>query len=130
VSGNKFLLDTNAIIALQREDAALIALLNTATNVFIPIFAVGELYFGVHKSTRVEENRKRLASFLADRVILHADLTSADVYGLIRQQLRGKGRPIPENDIWIAALAIQHDLTLMTSDAHFSEVDALDTRDW
>lgn len=130
MDGNKFLLDTNAIIALQREDEALKKLLGTATDVFVPAVAVGELYYGAYKSGRVEANRQNVALFVTGRVILNVDADTADVYGQAKQALRAKGRPIPENDIWIAALAIQYGLTLITNDAHFGEVDNLDWRHW
>lgn len=130
MAGNKFLLDTNAIIALQRDDESLKTLLHTATDVFVPTAAIGELYYGAYKSQRVEENRQQVATFIAGRVVLPIDADTADVYGQVKQRLRAKGRPIPENDIWIAALAIQYDLTLLTNDAHFAEVDNLIWRQW
>ncbi|MBW4439587.1 MAG: type II toxin-antitoxin system VapC family toxin [Pleurocapsa minor GSE-CHR-MK-17-07R] len=130
VAGSRFLLDTNAIIALQRENAALTALLRPASDVFLPVIAVGELYFGAYKSQRVEENRRAVAAFIANRVVLKVDTDTTDVFGQVKQQLRAKGRPIPENDIWIAALAIQHDLTLISNDEHFSELDNLTWRSW
>lgn len=130
MAGSKFLLDTNAIIALQREDEALKKLLTAAIDVFVPVVAVGELYYGAYKSGRVEENRQNVAAFIAGRVVLRVDADTADVYGQAKQGLRAKGRPIPENDIWIAALAIQYDLTLITDDAHFAEVDSLNWQRW
>lgn len=130
MAGNRFLLDTNAIIALQREDEAAKRLLSAATDVFVPVVAVGELYYGAYKSQRVEENRRNVAAFIASRVVLQVDADTADVYGQVKQGLRAKGRPIPENDIWIAALAIQYDLILVTNDAHFDVVDNLNWRRW
>lgn len=130
MAGSRFLLDTNAIIALQREDEAVKKLLTAATDVFVPVVAVGELYYGAYKSGRVEENRQNVAAFIAGRVVLRVDADTADVYGQAKQGLRAKGRPIPENDIWIAALAIQYDLTLITDDAHFAEVDNLNWQGW
>lgn len=130
MAGSKFLLDTNAIIALQREDEALKKLLTTATDVFVPVVALGELCYGAYKSGRVEENRQNVAAFIAGRVVLRVDADTADVYGQAKQGLRAKGRPIPENDIWIAALAIQYDLTLIMDDAHFAEVDNLNWQGW
>lgn len=130
VAGNRFLLNTNAIIALQRENGALKALLAPASDVFLPVIAVGELYFGAYKSQRVEEIRRAVASFIANRVVLKVDTDTTDVFGQVKQQLRAKGRPIPENDIWIAALAIQYDLTLVSNDEHFSELGNLTWRSW
>jgi tRNA(fMet)-specific endonuclease VapC len=68
--------------------------------------------------------------FAAKRSILHCDLNVARVYGLLKQRLREKGRPIPENDIWIAATAANHNLILVTRDQHFDEVDGLTTIRW
>lgn len=130
MAGNRLLLDTNAIIALQRDNLALKNLLATATDVFLPLIAIGELYFGVYKSQQTEANLHGLGQFMAGRLILNPDLHTANVYGQIKQTLRAKGRPIPENDIWIAALALQYDLTLITNDAHFSEVDNLTYTAW
>lgn len=130
MDGNKFLLDTNALIALQRDNEVLKKKLSTATDVFVPVVAVGELYYGAYKSGRVEINRQNVATFIVGRVVLQVDDDTADVYGQVKQGLRAKGRPIPENDIWIAALAIQYDLTLITDDAHFAEVDSLNWQRW
>lgn len=130
MAGNRFLLDTNAIIALQREDEVVKRLLSAATDVFVPVVAVGELYYGAYKSQRVEENRRNVAAFIANRVVLQVDADTADVYGQVKQGLRAKGRPIPENDIWIAALAIQYDLILVANDAHFDVVDNLNWQRW
>ena len=130
VNGIRVLLDTNAIIALQRDDGSLKTLLATATDAFIPLIAVGELYFGAYKSQQVEANRNAIADFIVDRVVLNPDNDTADMYGQVKQSLRDKGRPIPENDIWIAALALQYDLTLITNDSHFAEVDSLTIKSW
>ena len=127
-SGNRFLLDTNAIIALQRQDMVIMALLLSASEIFLPVTAIGE--FGAYKSQRVEENRKNVANFIVNRTILNINADSAEIYGQIKQHLRKKGRPIPENDIWIASLAIQYNLTLITRDAHFSEIQYLTTQSW
>jgi tRNA(fMet)-specific endonuclease VapC len=62
--------------------------------------------------------------------LLLCDEQTARQYGRISQQLRKKGRPIPQNDMWIAALALQHGLTLVTRDAHFSHIDGLLLQDW
>jgi tRNA(fMet)-specific endonuclease VapC len=124
------LLDTSAIINLQRNNADVKNLLATATDVFIPVVAVGELYFGAYKSQRVQQNHAAVVAFIANRVVLTVDPSTADVYGQIKDNLRAKGRPIPENDTWIAALALQYSLTLVTRDRHFAHVDNLNTVTW
>lgn len=128
--GNRYLLDTNAIIALQRNDVGLTTLLISASEIFIPIVAIGELYFGAYKSQKVDENHKKVGEFARNRTILNINTNTTDIYGQIKQYLRKKGRPIPENDLWIASIAIQNNLVLITRDAHFSEIDYLTIKSW
>ncbi len=66
-----------------------------------------------------------LRQFLQDYTVLAPDVFTADLYGNIKAALKGKGKPIPENDMWIAAIAMQYDLPLFTADKHFKEVDRL-----
>ena len=130
MAGLRFLLDTNAIIALQRQNVSLMQLLSTATDVFVPVIAIGELYYGAYKSQRVTENHRRVGEFVSNRVVLDVDATTTDFYGQIKQQLRAKGRPIPENDLWIASLSLQYTLILITEDAHFDAVEGLKKQSW
>ncbi len=81
-------------------------------------------------STRPGENLRRLEGILASFRLIVADAVTAKVYGDVFHQLRVKGRPIPTNDAWIAALALQHGLPLLTRDGHFREVQGLDVRTW
>ena len=92
--------------------------------------AVGELYYGAHKSHRKEENLARIADFAAHNTVLSCDAETARNYGALKDGLRQKGRPIPENDLWIAALAIQHKLVLVSRDAHFADVNGLELEPW
>lgn len=104
--------------------------LDQAPEVSIPAVAVGELFFGAAKSGRPSENTARLEQFAAGRSIVPCDLDVAREYGRMKQRLREKGRPLPENDIWIAATARRHGMVLVTRDRHFQEVEDLDTEDW
>lgn len=97
---------------------------------FVPAIVLGELYYGAYKSTRVTENLLKIDEFATTGTILVSDKRTAREYGEIKSRLRAKGRPIPENDIWIAAIAKQHVLTLVTRDAHFGEVDGLAVEGW
>ncbi|MDX2149612.1 MAG: PIN domain-containing protein [Bryobacteraceae bacterium] len=101
-----------------------------AAEVFLPVIAVGELLFGAARSGRPAENVSKVERFAADRSILLCDLSVARVYGRMKQRLREKGRPIPENDLWIAATAACHDLILVTRDEHFRDVEGLTTAVW
>jgi tRNA(fMet)-specific endonuclease VapC len=126
----KYLLDTNIVIALFADDMAVKDNLAKAEEVFVPSIAIGELYFGARKSGRVKENLERLDEFVANSVVLGCDAEAARRYGEIKNALRIKGHPIPENDIWIAAIARQHDLTLTTRDTHFDEIENLRVMTW
>jgi tRNA(fMet)-specific endonuclease VapC len=126
----RFLLDTNIVIAVFAKDGAVEAGLSKATEIFIPSVVLGELYYGAYKSTRVTENLAKINEFAANNSILACDTRTAQEYGGIKNVLRAKGRPIPENDIWIAAIAKQNGLTLITRDAHFGEVGGLMVEAW
>ncbi len=126
----RFLLDTNVIIALFAGEAGLRNQLEQAKEVFVPTIALGELYFGAGKSGRAKENLGRLDEFAVSASVLACDLGTAREYGVIKNSLREKGRPIPENDIWIAAIARQYGLTLVTRDAHFDGISELAMEAW
>ena len=126
----RFLLDTNIVIAIFSKEAKVQAYLVNATEVFVPAVVLGELYYGAYKSSRVTENIAKIDGFAAKNAVLISDATTAKAYGQIKNGLRAKGRPIPENDIWIAATAMQYNLTLVTRDSHFGEVDGLVIETW
>jgi tRNA(fMet)-specific endonuclease VapC len=125
----KFLLDTNVIIALFSGAKSVTDRL-TEAEVFVPSTALGELYYGARKSARAAENLARIEQFAAAAQVLSCDAVTAWIYGDVRNHLRLKARPIPENDLWIAAIAIQHGLTLATRDEHFNDVDDLKRENW
>ncbi len=124
-----YLLDTNIIIAMFSDEGMIQAkILND--DVFIAATVIGELRFGAQNSAKVAENHRRIDWLVQQTTILPCDLETAWWYGIIRDQMQRKGRPIPNNDIWIAAIAIQHDLVLVTRDSHFDEVDTLQVQRW
>ncbi len=104
--------------------------LMTAREVFIPAVVLGELYFGAAKSARPQENVARIDEFAAGRSVLACDTEVAREYGSMKNYLREKGRPLPENDIWIAAIARRHSLVLVTRDMHFRELEGLTLETW
>ncbi|HEX8455057.1 MAG TPA: PIN domain-containing protein [Longimicrobium sp.] len=126
----KILLDSNFIVDLFKGDRAAEGLLAAAEEVFVPAIAMGELFHGAEISTRREARMAEAEEFAARRKLLPCDLETARHYGGIKGTLRLRGRPIPDNDIWIAALAQQHELAVATKDAHFREVDALPLLSW
>ena len=126
----KFLLDTHIIISLFAEDPIVQERLIRAEEVFVPCIAIGELYFGAYKSLRIQENLTRIDEFALNNTVLPCDTDTAKRYGDIKNRLKEKGQPIPENDIWIAAIAQQYVLTLITKDSHFGIVENLNFESW
>ena len=126
----RLLLDTNIVIALFADEATIRDKLSQANEVFIPSIVIGELCYGARKSRQVEANLARVDELIASTTILECNAETAWQYGEIKDTLRLKGRPLPENDVWIAALALQYGLVLVTRDAHFKEVTSIQTMDW
>ncbi len=126
----RYLLDTNVVIAVLGEDAAVLDRLGAAQEVFLCSIVLGELYYGARNSARVAENVARIDALGAASVVLGCDATTAATYGRVKAALRQAGTPIPENDIWIAAIARQHDLTVVSRDGHFTAVDHLALERW
>ena len=126
----RYLLDTNIVIALFANDGRAVEQIGGADEVFIPSVVIGELYYGTRRSGRVEANTERVDEFATESLVLSCDVETAKRYGEIKDELRKRGRRIPENDIWVAALALQHDLTLVSRDEHFGQVSSLRAEAW
>jgi len=121
----KFLLDTSIVVAMFGGDNSIAEHLIYPNRIFIPSIVIGELYFGAYKSERVIKNLSQVEEFIANNSVLYCDVKTAKEYGLIKNELRKKGSIIPDNDIWIAAIAKQYDLILATRDNHFINLDDL-----
>jgi len=124
MTGNNCLLDTSIIINTFKDSDTSIRL-SKYSEIFIPSIAVGELYFGAYRSSNSPKHIKQINQFLENCIVISVDYETADYYEKIKTALKAKGRPIPENDIWIAAIAVQHNLPLFTADQHFKEIDVL-----
>jgi tRNA(fMet)-specific endonuclease VapC len=122
----ELLVDTNAVIAVFKRQQQVLDRIAAAGEIYAASVSVGELIFGALKSTNQANNLERIEKFLATCVVLPCDTNTARCYGGIKHTLRRKGRPIPDNDLWIAALAVQHNLMLLTFDRHFAEVEQLE----
>lgn len=123
----RVLLDTNAYVAFKGGDPNTIDVLRIAAEIRLNTVVVGELLAGFSVGSREAVNRKELAAFLDSPRVGVLDLTqeTASFYATVFALLRRKGRPIPTNDLWIAATALEHGLALVTHDAHFHEVEGL-----
>ena len=121
----RYLLDTNIVIEMLNGAAGLRFLVDSMEAVFLSSIAIGELYYGAAHSQRKEANTARIDSLITGFSVLRVDATTAFEYGQVKSQLKQAGRPIPENDLWIAATAIQHELVLITRDRHFNFIERL-----
>ena len=126
----KYLLDTNIVIALFGEDEHVLKMIQKAKEVYHSAVVIGELYYGAFNSTRKTENLRKIDDYKDEVAILSSDDQTAKLYGKVKAQLKKKGMPIPENDLWIAAIAIQYDLTLVTRDKHFENISGLRVEKW
>lgn len=126
----EYLLDTSVVIPLFRGEVAVQERLERAEQTFLSSVVLGELHYGAERSERTAEQLDQIRAFVGLSVPLPCDWETAIHYGRIKDRLRRHGRPIPENDVWIAATAIQHELVLATRDAHFHEVEGLVAERW
>lgn len=126
----RYLLDTNILIALLAGEPAVLAEAGRAAATFVPTIALGELYYGARKSGRPTENLQVIERLAAGAALLPCGPETARRYGEVKAELRAAGTPIPENDIWIAALALEHGLTLVTRDSHFAAVAGITAVSW
>jgi tRNA(fMet)-specific endonuclease VapC len=117
-------LDTNRYVDLCNAVDETVDLVATAEQVFLPFVALAELRAGFALGRRAAENERTLRRFLAkDGVsVLYADDQTTHHYAAVYRQLRRQGTPIPTNDMWIAALALEHNLTLHDRDRHFDHL--------
>jgi tRNA(fMet)-specific endonuclease VapC len=120
-------LDTNAYTAFMLGRPEARAILGGAHEISLSAIVIGELLAGFAAGARESKNRAELGKFLSSPRVKVRPITegSADYYARVYSALRRKGRPIPTNDLWVAASALEHGLRLYTYDAHFAEIDGL-----
>jgi tRNA(fMet)-specific endonuclease VapC len=124
---NKILLDTNCYVAYLAGDREVLQMLTEAKTTFMSIFVLGELYAGFIGGTRERENRNILSIFLKKPsvTILNASSETAELFGTVKGSLKQAGRPIPINDVWIAAHSLEYGAVLVTRDKHFFNIPGL-----
>ena len=129
-ASGEVLLDTSVVIPYLKGDAAIAGQVQACSTLFLPQTVLGELYCGAHLSQNPGRHIEKIQTFLAAVALLSPGAATAEHYGRIRAQLAKGGTPIPENDIWIAALALEHQLPLAARDAHFNLVIGLPVLRW
>ncbi|MCK5523094.1 MAG: type II toxin-antitoxin system VapC family toxin [Thiomargarita sp.] len=123
----EILIDTNAYVELKRGNQQTLEILRYAQTIGINNVVLGELLAGFSVGNQEPKNQRELSQFLeTSRVkLLTSDEVTAKYYAMIYKQLRNKGKPIPTNDMWIAATAMQYHFTLLTYDKHFTNIAGL-----
>ncbi len=123
----RVLIDTNIYSSAMRGDSHVVNALRTIDQIGFSSISVGELFSGFKGGSREGKNRQELNTFLdSQRVVIHdIGVETADFYASILNNLRNAGTPIPTNDIWIAAVAMEHGYKLFTHDRHFELVPGL-----
>jgi len=120
-------IDTNVYTSFKLNDQSVVDAIRDCDLIGVDITVIAELFSGFSLGAKEKKNRQELEAFLNSprvEVLLH-DLETADYYALIVNRLKAKGRPIPTNDIWIAANAMKHGLALYSFDNHFEEIEGL-----
>jgi len=123
----KILLDTSAYVMFKRNHADVVETVIKSELILISPIVLGELMFGFRNGSRFKQNMKELNNFLEHEIVDLAQIgkITSDRYSRIAAKLKSKGRPIPTNDIWIAAQSMEHGAELITSDRHFKNIDGL-----
>lgn len=124
MSGNSVALDTSVAIDVLADRAESLTS-QPITEFVLPVPVVGELRYGALNSRRADQNVAEVERLVARCRILDITLATAEVYARLRLDLKNKGKPIPENDLWIAALCVEHQAKLAAVDSHFDAVDGL-----
>lgn len=116
------ILDTNAVSALLAGSGDLEPTLAPTERHHLPVIVIGEYRYGLQRSHRQDTLGALLETLIRESFVLRVDEGTTVQYALVRNELRDIGRPIPENDVWIAALARQHDQPIVSRDEHFDDV--------
>ena len=128
---NGKLLDTNVIIRIINGDEKVAVLLDSIAvdEVYIPTIVYGELIYGAERSKRIDKNKYLFEEFCLNYKLVCTDKLIAETYGKVKNNLKNKGINIPENDIWIAATAINRNFELISGNKHFANIENLNLID-
>lgn len=124
------ILDTNALSAFIDGDAAVGALLRRQDRAAIPVIVLGEFRYGILGSRQRKKYEAWLEQYVPQFDVLSVTHETTIPYSSLRAFLKSRGRPIPANDVWIAALAVQHSLPVLSKDQHFDGLPGVKTTRW
>ena len=124
------ILDTNALSAYLDRTAEAVEIVSEAPEIAIPVIVAGEFVYGISQSRHRDAYERSLQRMLDRCTVLDIEIETSRHYAAIRRELRAAGRPIPANDVWIAALSRQHAMPVMSRNSHFDSVGGLRRRTW
>jgi len=124
------ILDTNALSAAADRDPAALEVVARAHRLAVPVIVLGEYQLGIAQSRHRTEYENWLREWIGTVTVLDIDDETTHHYAAIGLELKRSGKPIPANDLWIAALCRQHSLPLVSQDRHFDLVKGLERIDW
>jgi tRNA(fMet)-specific endonuclease VapC len=124
------IVDTNALSAIVDEEPGITEALGRVSLAAIPVIVLGEYRFGIAQLRRRDAYERWLLASLPEYAVLDVDSTTTKFYAEIRLELKLAGKPIPSNDLWIAALSRQHRMPILTRDRHFDAVAGLQRLTW
>jgi tRNA(fMet)-specific endonuclease VapC len=124
------ILDTNALSAVADDESAAVELFKKADVIALAVIVLGEYRFGIAQSRKRNDYEDWLQRLIGVSQVLEVDEQTTQYYAHVRVDLKTVGRPIPSNDIWIAALCRQHSLPLLSRDRHFDTVRGITRIAW
>lgn len=124
------ILDTNAVSALFAGDPSIAEILGEEEQHHLPVIVIGEYRYGLLRSRHRGRLGRLLDLLIHESIVLPADVETTFHYANLREDLRRRGRPIPENDVWVAALSTQFALPIVSRDSHFDEVSGVERLAW
>ena len=124
------IIDTNALSAAAEEHPGVMEILGDVRQLVLPVVVIGEYRYGIAQSRHRARYRRWLDGLINDCTVLDINEQSTPYYAAISIELRQAGKPIPTNDLWIAALCRQHSLPLLSRDRHFDVVSGVRRFDW
>jgi len=125
-----YLLDLSVLVLSLKQDKATHQHLADAAALYVSTVALGELYYGAEHSVHVKRSLAEVDKLAQSVTVLNADSATARIYGYLKHEQRFKGLMLPDNDLWIAATAIQYGLTLAVRDHHFTWINRLILEQW
>ena len=124
------IVDTNALSAVVDQAPGITEALDRAQQAAIPVIVLGEYRFGIAQLRRRDAQERWLLASLPAYIVLEVDFTTTQFYAEIRLELKRAGKPIPSNDLWIAALSRQHRMPILSRDRHFDAVPGIRRVTW